>query len=267
MKRLYILIIFIVIAILLTCPLAAELEGKPRNEISFAMLDASRVPKTGFRVVVWGDCRDDNGTFDKVMAKINEIAPVFSIGLGDYISNGTRAEYDKFIPRLDALNQPLISVPGNHDYDGDDKSIWQKEFGNGNFAYDFAGVRFISLDNADYELDAEELAFLKEELDTDLRTVVLAHAPPAYGRWIVHCFYKGSKELVDLIKEYEVDYAFFAHIHLYDELMIGDTHAIIAGGAGAPLYGKFDFGKSETHVVKLTITPESITHEYVPIED
>ncbi len=269
MKRIYIPVIFIIVAIFASCASSADqpIQTLTLNEIALAALEQTPVPPEGFTIVVWGDCRNDNGVFDKVMAKINEIDPVFSIGTGDYVNNGTRKEFDEFIPRLAALNQPLISVPGNHDYNGGDKSIWNEKFGNGNFSFEYGGVRFIGLDNADYDLDADELAFLEEELDTDLRTIVMAHVPPAYNRWVVHCFTKGSAKLVELIKEYHVDYAFFGHIHLYDELMIGDTTAIVTGGAGAPLYSTFAFGKAETHVVKVTITPDAITHEFVAVGD
>lgn len=218
-----------------------------------------------YTFVVWGDCRNDDGKFDDVMATINEIDPVFSIGLGDYVGGGTRKEYDAFIPRLAALNQPLISVPGNHDYYADGEETWLEVFGVGNFFFDFRGVRFISLDNADARLDEDELAFLEDSLDTDLKKIVLAHAPPNYERWSAHCFEVGSDELLELIEEYEVDYAFFAHIHLYNELMIGTTQGIVTGGAGAPLYSQYSLTELENHVVKVTVTPGGISHEYIPV--
>ncbi len=265
MKRYLSLVITVCILISITI-IPADADGrKPTfNDRAMFRLNWALI-EDSFTFVVWGDCRNDGGVFDDVMAKINEIDPVFSIGLGDYVGGGTKKEYDAFIPRLAALNQPLISVPGNHDYYSDGEETWLDVFGVGNFFFDFGGVRFISLDNADAVLDEDELAFLEKGLDTDLKKIVMAHAPPNYNRWSVHCFYKGSDKLLELIEEYEVDYAFFAHIHLYDELMIGDTQGIITGGAGAPLYGKFGFGIPETHVVKVTVTPGGISHEYIPV--
>lgn len=256
----------IAMLILLSClPPAFAGETIPRNDQALAELERMQVPADGFTFVVWGDCRDDKGVFDKVVKTINDLDPAFSIGLGDYVSNGTRKEYDVFLERIEAIEPPLISVIGNHDTPNNGTEIWLKEFGETNFSFDFGDVRFICLENADYVLDADELKFLDEQLQTDKRKMIFAHCPPDYDLWSVHCFKKGSDELLKLIKKYDVDYAFFAHIHLYSELMIGNTVGIVTGGAGAPLYKKFGFGGANSHVVKVTVTPEGISHEFVGI--
>lgn len=259
------IILAIVLSIIIIGP-AGSVEPT-LNEIALEQLKGIEVDGDGFTFVVWGDSRDDLGRFDDVIAKINEIDPAFSIGLGDYISNGRRAEYDAFVPRLEALNQPLISIPGNHDFIGNGERLWNEIFGKTNFAFDFGGVRFVCTDNADYVLCDYNLTFLRDNLDTDMPRMVFMHCPPNYGRWSVHCFTKGSDELLDILEEYEVDYAFFAHIHLYDEMMIGSTRAIVTGGAGAPLYKNYYFGGINIHVVKVTVTPGGITHEYVRVYD
>jgi len=237
----------------------------PRNEAAIAELAGMSAPAEGFSFVVWGDCRDDQGKFDDVIARINELNPLFTVGLGDYISKGTRKEYDKFLHRITALNQPLISVIGNHDVSWGGRKIWAKEFGDTNFYFDFGGVRFICLDNSDSKLDADELDFLEDKLQTQMPRIVFAHAPPDYGRWTVHSFKNGSDAFLALLRKYEVEYAFFAHIHLYDKLYIGPTTCIISGGAGAPLYGNYNFGGPNIHVVNVTVKDGRITSEYVPV--
>jgi Icc-related predicted phosphoesterase len=204
------------------------------------------------------------------MAKINSLNPLFSIGLGDYITMGTAEEFEIFIPRLRALMHPMVSVPGNHDYinpesDNPIMDNWITRFGEGNFAFDFGGIRFICLDNAEYTLDANELAFLEEQLKTDMRRIVFAHCPPNYDRWAVHCFYTGSEKFLELLDVYDVEYAIFAHIHLYDEMQIGPTQCVVTGGAGAPMYAGYEFGIHATHVLEVNVTPHSISHEYVPV--
>jgi len=256
--------ITVLLITLVICPAHAAVSA-PRNEAAIATLDGMSPPAEGFSFVVWGDCRDDKGKFDDVIAKINELNPLFTVGLGDYISNGTRKEYDAFIQRIAALNQPLISVIGNHDAHDGGKKIWLREFGDTNFYFDFGGVRFICLDNADLKLDADELSFLEDKLQVDMPRIVFAHTPPDYGRWGAHCFRKGSDAFLDLLHKYRVEYAFFAHIHLYDKLRIGPTTCIISGGAGAPLYGSYGFGGPNIHVVNVTVKDGRITADYVPV--
>ena len=264
-SKLTTIFIFTSVLFLLCFPVRNKAESRTLNEIYLEELSKIEVPEEGFTFVVWGDCRDDNGVFDDVVAKINELDPVFSIGLGDYVSSGKQEQYDAFMPRVSKLEQPLISVIGNHDVQNDGRDIWLDIFGETNFSMVFGGVCFIFLDNSDYVLDDEELALLEGKLDTDMPKMVFAHVPPDYERWSVHCFKKGSDKFLKLLEKYEADYAFFGHIHLFDELQIGPTTAIITGGAGSPLYRMYRFGGANIHVTKVTVTPEGISHEVVYI--
>ncbi|WDQ15787.1 metallophosphoesterase family protein [Rhodopirellula sp. P2] len=113
--------------------------------------------------------------------------------VGDIFSFPSEAAIEWVSEQLDDLKMPWLYVAGNHDwhYEGmegslqDLRSEWierrLKPLYQGKnplmAAYDIHGVRFLALDNSNYEVLPEQLEFFREQLRSGLPLVLLVHIP------------------------------------------------------------------------------------------
>ena len=237
------------------------------HEHSLAMLKERLVlaDPHNFSFVVLGDSRDNDKVFRKVLALAQSLKPLFILHGGDMEQSGCKTDIDHFLSVVheDAAAMPLFIVPGNHERCFPDKNVdagkgyFLRTIGPLNFVLDLSplGIKIVVLDNMDYALSAEQLQYLRRELTPGRSwNFVAMHIPPETGRWKKdHTFTKGAKEMMALLEEKKVAAAFFSHIHLFDEDSLGKTRMFITGGAGAPLYGNFGFGKAAYHVLLVQV--------------
>jgi predicted MPP superfamily phosphohydrolase len=208
-----------------------------------------------FTFVYFGDNQPREGkeqtqVFEHMIALINEEAPTFIIGGGDYVSEGTPENFEAFLSAVSGLDAHLFFVCGNHD----DSPHYQQYLGDRVYAVAYANSIFIILDNSRKVLSQDQLEFLETQLKKDFEyKFVFAHIPPFDP--------EGSEQMVqpgpfmEIIKKHDVDYVFCSHIHSFYETYIGEVPLIISGGAGGPLRGGFhhfivvEVGKTITYRV------------------
>jgi len=191
--------------------------------------------------------------YDKAMngvavAEANRFRPPLAFMTGDLINKGTKAEWDTFHEVYDGLKVPLYCLPGNHDVNGTGTqwaaeaaqefggplSVYQHctrryaSEGKRRFTIEKGGCTFICLDTADANIDAEQLAWLKKELERTRQAkhvFVLGHHP-AYEPW-GGTIRKGREELLKLMKEYKVAAYLCGHRHRYRyRLHEGTAHVL-----------------------------------------
>ena len=110
----------------------------------------------------------------------------FVIHLGDLTDTGTIKEYVWARDYLARLVKPYVALIGNHDFLGTGDEIYSKMFGNMDFSFIAAGVKFLCVNtNAteyDHIADIPNFQFLEDEAIADSalfdRTVVCMHARP-----------------------------------------------------------------------------------------
>jgi hypothetical protein len=219
-----------------------------------------------FTFVVLGDSRDGAETYKRVLLRAMTLRPLFILHTGDLVTNGKPSEYEDYMKQVAPLPISMLHLPGNHDVrSGTD--AYRKYVGEPNWYFDLGNLRIIALDNASGAFSPETLSFARKTLTSRKVCLVAFHKPPPLGRWTAHAMQEDGHEIMNLIKEAKAPIVFLGHLHLYDEMDIGGAKYIISAGGGAPLHGKYDFGKAEYGFVVVRVTPKGITHQWVPLED
>ena len=201
--------------------------------------------------------------FADQMIALQAAAPDFIVQLGDFVSEGTPANYRDHVAWLDAQSRtPLLRCIGNHDRsrpNGDsDKNLYDAVFGPRDYFFDRGGWRFIALDSSDRKVTAAQLAWLKTALDTPARKVIFTHVPPAYikhlkplaevgaletveQKGVLHDFFTnyfddGAAEFEHLVSHGNVAAVYVGHIHAFWAADHKGVRYVISGGGGSPLY-------------------------------
>ena len=131
-------------------------------------------PDAPFRFVEFNDThmRDHDCVFflRKAVARIHSLAeesspPQKSPGLpidfallpGDLATDGRSREFELLKPIVKELQMPLHVVPGNHDYQGNDRSAYDRAFpGKTNYSFVHKGWQFIGFDSTAKLIEAME---------------------------------------------------------------------------------------------------------------
>lgn len=219
-----------------------------------------------FSFVVLGDCRGNDAVYAALLTMAAAYKPLFILVTGDVANTGAADEFAHYGNLIKPVPFPIVHVPGNHDVSSG-KDNYVKAFGPPNWSFSYGAYRFIGLDNAGGSFSKDTIAFASEMLQPDKTCFVAFHVPPDFGRWQVHAMNKGGhgEEMAALLEKAGVPYVFLGHIHLYDEIDRNGTKYVISAGGGAPLYGKFGFGKPEYGLVVVHVSDSGITHEWIPL--
>lgn len=117
------------------------------------------------------------GSGDRFSAALNEInamirKPDLVLLTGDLTHHGSAEEWNELRDRLEALTVPWEAIPGNHD-----QGIAEIA---GHRSITAGPVRLVLVDSAREIFDAEDAAWLDEELgvESDRPTVIAIHHPP-----------------------------------------------------------------------------------------
>ncbi len=132
-------------------------------------------------------------SFQQALARANSDEIDLLALVGDIFSFPSEAAIEWVSQQLDTVEMPWLYVAGNHDwhYEGMDGSLQQlrsdwidrrlKPLYQGNHplmaAYDIHGVRFLAIDNSNYEILPEQLAFLRTQIGSGQPLVLLVHIP------------------------------------------------------------------------------------------
>lgn len=224
----------------------------------------------GFDFVVIGDSRDGAEVYNRLLNRARAFSPLFILNTGDFVREGQPFEYESYVKQIAPFDIPILHLPGNHDVRYGPET-YRKYVGESNWYFDLDGFRIIGLDNATGKFSEEAVRFAQGILTSRKICLVAFHIPPAIGRWVAHAMIDDQKggqggQMMDLIKEAKVPMVFLGHIHLYDEMDIDGTKFIISAGGGAKLYNKYNFGRPEFGFVLVRVSPQGITHQWVPLD-
>ncbi|MBI4050937.1 MAG: metallophosphoesterase [Elusimicrobia bacterium] len=172
----------------------------------------------------------------------------FSMQLGDQMKVGKIKEYKKLLALLaERVAWPFLTVLGNHDrsapHAGGTNKLYRAVFGEPDYFFDYAGVRFVVLDTSLGSLSPKQLNWLDSVLQTDLRKIVFTHEPPGvFKQWTRFLFFngggfrRGSLEFVEIMARYNVDRVYMGHVHRFGFKEYKGVRYVLSGSAGSPLY-------------------------------
>ncbi|MFI3261802.1 MAG: metallophosphoesterase [Rikenellaceae bacterium] len=142
--------------------------------------------KEEFKFVWMGDtqrCYDETKDF---VSYVNENLDVDFVMLGGDISDfGTTVEFELIHEIMDELDVPYVALIGNHDVLGTGHYVFEQMYGDDNFSFTVADVKFLCLNTNALEYDEEDdvpnFEYVSNELaksDNAARTIVAMHARP-----------------------------------------------------------------------------------------
>jgi hypothetical protein len=128
--------------------------------------------------------------FEELIEKGRAVGADFTALTGDITHFPSHAALDAITRGVESLGTPFLYTLGNHDWHFPHLE-WNEEtrqahyprfhkLTNGNPAYqavEVGGVRLIALDNSNYLVSVEQLAFLKEQLATGQPCLLFIHIP------------------------------------------------------------------------------------------
>ncbi|MGD2246804.1 MAG: metallophosphoesterase [Candidatus Methanofastidiosia archaeon] len=208
-----------------------------------------------YTFVFFGDNQPEQGAtqpevFIHMIEMINADNPLFTIGGGDFVADGTPEQFEAFLQVISGLDSHMFYVCGNHD----NSVYYTKYLGEKVYAFTYKNSIFIILDNSRKILSQDQLTFLETQLKKGYEnTFVIMHIPP-FDPEGTHAMIHPDKFLA-IVQEYKVDYVLCSHIHGFYEEKIGDTILIISGGGGGPLHRGGDH-----HYIVVTVS-DTIQYE------
>ncbi|MBU6997453.1 MAG: metallophosphoesterase [Theionarchaea archaeon] len=212
-----------------------------------------------FTFVFFGDCRPTDGSqhpevFITMLGQINELDPLFVVGGGDFVFEGTPHDFEAFLETVSVLKPPLLYVCGNHD----DSPYYSQHLGDRVYAITYRNALFVILDNSRKVLNESQLEFLENQLKRGVEhTFVFMHVPPLDPQG-TYCMIH-PEEFLEIVQKYHVDYVFCSHIHhLYEEDINGTT-LIVSGGAGSSLT------RQGFHHYIVVRVGDEVTYEVIPL--
>lgn len=215
-KTIPILAISVIIFCLCQCdrleyhPYDGHIKGETNiNEKNIKLIEERCLNKESIRFAFISDTQKDYDNTKRVVKAINERNDIdFVIHGGDVVDLGGTKEFMWMRDILNKLNVSYVTLIGNHDCLANGHEIFNKIFGNPNFAFTAFNIRFICLNTNtemfDYTTPIPDFSFLEGEikqLDTTMKTVVVMHAPPysdQFNNNIARVFQKAIKEFPNL---------------------------------------------------------------------
>ncbi|MBI5700947.1 metallophosphoesterase [Candidatus Saganbacteria bacterium] len=227
-----------------------------------------------FSFVVFGDNRDGDAVYKKILDKVNSDKTItFSVNTGDFVARGQESEYIKYQKMIKKSKIPIYHVMGNHDGVFGGWKFYKKYFGSDYYSFDHENSHFVVLNNAfKSSFDAKQYNWLISDLKKNKRqhTFVFFHKPTFdvsgfYGDYVMSDR-QASETMMALFKKYKVEYVFTGHVHGYARAEREGIIYTITGGGGAPLYLPKNAG-GFYHYVKVTVEDDKIADEVVRIND
>jgi serine/threonine-protein phosphatase CPPED1 len=195
-----------------------------------------------FTFAVFGDNKGNHSFFEPLLhhiAQDKEIA--FAIDAGDLVSHGKRGQYRRFLNQVQKnLTAPFLTAIGNHDLNNGSSNNYREIFGPTYYAFQIGQNYFFVLDaTSALGFDKVERQWLEDELhkaQASKARFVFMHVPP-FDPSGTYPPERNWKDLMDLLRRYNVTHLFTSHIHGYFSGIWEGVPYTITGGAGARLQG------------------------------
>jgi len=141
------------------------------------------------RIAVSGDTQRSYGKSEDFVAQINARNDIdFVILNGDISDFGLLLEFDGIYKIYNQLKVPFISVIGNHDLVANGADVYKRMFGDLNFTFKYAGIKFVCHDTNGREYNfngsTPNMQWLKNNLTLETgvdRLIAFSHVPPKDG--------------------------------------------------------------------------------------
>ncbi len=200
---------------------------------------------SSFAFVVMGDSHGNSKMLELIAEQIASRDPDFVIHLGDCVPMARPSLFDEFLEDIGGLSMPFHITPGNHDIKGN-STLFYSHFGEGDYYFDWAGYRFVSVDTSDQRIGDVELAWLGEVLNSsgDMQVVVFTHVPPfdpLPGSDHGLLDDRGGT-FMDMMEEFGVRAVLAGHMHVFNHTRRNGVEYFVSGGAGGGLYAPTESG-------------------------
>lgn len=138
-----------------------------------------------YKFIILGDNRDGYDTFEEIIQQINGLNPAFVIDNGDLVFSGKPNQYRLFDKMTSNISTTLLTTLGNHDIQGNGRSIYTMIYGPAYYSFDFGESHFVFLDSSPGWAEKQSISDEQYEwLEKDLikaqgkRIFAITHIPP-----------------------------------------------------------------------------------------
>jgi predicted phosphodiesterase len=226
--------------------------------------------------------------YEDLLGMIASEGADFTVQLGDFVSRGKDRNYLSYAALLErAVRSPLLHVTGNHDRawtnkEPQDKTLYRALIGEEtDRIVDRGAWRFVLLDDSDSRLTDAQLDWLDAALDTDKKTLVFMHIPPAYlGKRLdgaggepafeedakpeTGYFNAGAERFREIVTRRKPARVYMGHIHAYGAVEDRGVCYVLSGAGGSPVYpAKSHAALFKTHYLRVDLSPEGVREELV----
>ncbi len=244
----------------------ATMTANRKAAATLPVSEAVAAPDLVFAVA--GDSRHNPGVYRRLLAAVAGSGAEFLINTGDLVDEGSDEQWQVFKETMADFSLPFYPVPGNHDGLGGALDGYLAHSGApaAHYAFDRGPARFVLADSHHGGINAAELAWMRQELESTTQPVkiVVMHHPPFDPDGTDHIMAWGNDDVMALLAEMQVDAVFVGHIHAYVHGERDGVPYYITGGGGAPLYGG-DHPQAFHHYLKVTIRGEQVIVDVVAI--
>ncbi len=233
----------------------SQVQNTPRDSVAACGRDAPVTVSSPLRLFFVADVHSGHDVFDRVIEDANRELPDLVLEGGDFVHDGTWAEFSRAYADRDRLKPTWYLAKGNHDANRGGPIPTDPPRPPGFKAFTCGGVRLIVLDNHEERINEEQFRLLEADLQAHhgKRIVVVMHVPPVLGhepplvrlRHLVP-FELSSLTMTDpaevarftyLMSRYDVTAVLSAHTHFHDDQTIDGVRYIVAGTAAGLVPG------------------------------
>lgn len=264
MSRLYIIIACVALAgckdVFQYHPYDVRFDGDcDINERNIAVIEEACRDRDTLTVAFISDTHGWYSDMEDMITSVNAHPEVdFVIHGGDLTDCGTTREFEWQRDIMAKLNAPYVALIGNHDFLGTGDEVYKAMYGELNFSFIAARIKFVCLNtNAmeyDYLAAVPDLDFMEEQCTADSalfdRTVICMHARP-YCSQFNNNVAKAFEHYVNLFPG--VLFCLYGHDHSFN---VEDIY-----GDGVIYYGVTSAEHRSYYI--FTITPDDYTYEVV----
>lgn len=208
------------------------------------------------KIALLGDPQGHPGDLEKTVSAINRRSDIdFTFVIGDLTDYGLRHEYLWVYDIMKKLDNPYFTVIGNHDALANGKKIYQDMFGDLDYTFDYAGIRFLMWNNNKLEFSTRNFDWLRNQVNTDpdVPKIVVAHVPPQDDNYFSD---EDVDEWVDMVTDNNVLASLHGHIGTtdYHYNVRNDIPFLVVAKNKGVRYSIMTIDKGEDTQVKVSFT-------------